>query len=1113
VTKTYVNFHAHSHGSLLDGASRPSEYAQRAIDLQMPAITFTDHGNIHTLLDAYDAAKSLGLNFFPGEEFYQARKTRFDVDPEERAGPATEEWQQRGPYHMGVVAYNNAGYHNLIKLSSRAFLEGYFVKPRIDHELLAEHSDGLVLFSGCLSGEIQQALLRDDFAFALKTAAKMQEIVGKENYFIELQNHGIPEELKNHASLIEIANKIGAPIVPTCDSHYTHEDDHNHHDLMLCINTGSRVNTEGRFKFSGNHFYLKSYDQMASLFPEEYLKNTLLIAEKYDLNLTFNEYHFPNYDVPVGKTVEQYFDEMVFLGAQMRYGPDWKANKEVVDRLEYEMGVIKQMGFPNYFLVVADIVNWCKKNGIMMGAGRGSAAGSLVSFCLKITEVDPLIYDLPFERFLVPGRKTMPDIDIDIDDRFREDAIAYTRERYGYDHTCQIVTFGEMGAKKAVRDIARVLNYPFELGDKISKAMPPAVFGVSKDLDECLSTKEFRDLYETDTDVKTIVDSAKKLEGLWRDVGIHAAGLVIADKPIIEYIPVMQKGEGKPIVSQWDMHRVEQCGLLKIDFLGLRNLSIISMCLDMIKDTKGVEIKEPYRLLEEEDPAVYAALGRGENIGVFQVESEGIRELLIGMKPSSLEDISAILSLYRPGPMGSNVHNEYIERKHGRKPITAVHPVLKELLKDTYGLLLYQEQLLKIATDVAGFSIGEADDLRKAVGKKIKEKMQGLKSDFIDGCEKKQIVTRQQAEKLFAEIEHHASYSFSKNHAVSYGFTTYLTSYLRTHYPTEYMAAALSTVQDKKERLRLYLNECRRLGISVLPPSVNYSEFLFKVKSDTEIVYGFSAIKGVGEVIANQMVATRTSEYVSLFDFLRSVDNSILNKKVLEHFAAAGCFDDLLLLTDIDCDDLTRSQRMEILYGESEELGVFLSDHPFAEVSDLVLDKATHTISQVNENITGQMVKVGGVVVNVDKIITKAGKKMYKVYLEDMEGSITVTIFPTAALKLPDPPFEKGDIAIITGKIERGSEDENSTITLVFFDFEKISTQHLVGGRPIFLKTDKPVSYKRIKQMSDIISNTNGNSPVFLEYAEDGRQITLRFKELTSKSTEESLRFLLEVST
>jgi DNA polymerase-3 subunit alpha len=1111
MTKQYVNWHAHSYGSLLDGASRPEEYFQRAIEIGCPAATFTDHGNVHILLDAYERAKSVGLKFLPGEEFYQARKTRFDRDPEERAGKATSEWDQRGPYHLGVIAYNNAGYHNLIKLSSRAYLEGYFVKPRIDHELLAQHSDGLVLLSGCLSGEVQQALSRGDFDFALNTAAKMQDIVGKGNYFIEMQDHGIEEELKNHEGLKRIAKMINAPIIASCDSHYTHKDSAYYHDAMLCINTGSRIHDENRFKFSGDHFYLKSYDEMLKLFPAEYLDNTLLIYDKYDLNLKFDEYHFPQFKIPSNQSVDEYFNEMVYLGAQMRYGCDWKNNTSIVERLEYEMGVIKQMGFPNYFLVVADIVNWAKKNGILVGPGRGSAAGSLVSFVLKITEVDPLKYGLPFERFLVPGRKSMPDIDLDIDDRFREDVIAYTRQKYGHDHTAQICTFSEMGAKKAVRDVARVLNYPYDLGDRISKAMPPALFGVTKTLDECLETSEFRALYDADKDVQTVVDTAKQIEGLWRDSGIHAAGLIVADRPITDYIPVMQKGVDAPIVSQWDMHKVEKCGLLKIDFLGLRNLSIIGMCMENIKETLDVDIKNPYDLIDDKDQKTFDALSRGENIGVFQLESSGIRELLVGVKPEDMQEISAILALYRPGPMGSNVHNEYVARKYKKKPITYLHPSLKNILNDTYGLLLYQEQLLKIATSVAGFTSAEADDLRKAVGKKNMEQMTKQKVKFISGCISHSNLPKDIATKLFNEIEHHASYSFSLNHAVSYAFTSYVTSYLRTHYPAQYMAAALSTVQDNKQRLQLYLNECKRLGISVLPPSVNYSDYDFKLKSNNEIVYGFSAIKGIGETITNQMISSRSRKYENIFDFMRSVDNSILNKKILEHFTSAGCFDDLLENSVFDFEDINRGKRLQVLYSESEELGVFLSDHPFNEIDDLIQNKVTHVTKDLYEMTSGQMIRIAGVVVDFERKITRSGKKMYKMRLEDLHGSIAVDIMPTQAEKMPDQPFAKGEIIVVYGRLDRFSDDENASVNIIFSEAEKINTDFLTGGRPIILKTNKQLSFDNISKINDIIHSTKGNSPVFLEFDDNGNEVRIKFNDLTSKDIEDKLKFLIGV--
>lgn len=1352
------------------------------------SVTMTDHGNMFGALDFYDAAIAAGVKPFIGQEFYQARKTRFDKDGEERASGSANEWGQRGPYHCGIVAYNNTGYHNLMKLSSRAFTEGYFVKPRVDHELLAEHHEGLVMFSGCLSGEIQQALLRDDFDFALATASKMQDIFGRDNYFIEVQRHGIPEEDQVYPRLLEIAHTIGAPIVATCDSHYTHQHDANSHDVMLCqppgtkvklqngdvkniedievgdtvaswnpdqrrgfiskygstvtkisqrhyddqlvviqtydgkisrytkdhiciarldsaklndkyvvymmrrgtqyrigvtkykrangktqgisfrareqgadamwilsvhttqfdalvhealaafryniptwqffstrqetkvyealwpyiqdntanaaeclaihgrdikyplwtketkeglrrpievracnlidgmtvcvpdampksqrmtnegsgawqyivmareayngvvysidvdethtyiadgivthncVNTGSRLDTPDRFRFSGDEFYLKSYDEMCMLFPKEYVDNTMLIHEKHDIDLKFGEYHFPHFPLPDGYTADSYFEYLVYDGARRRFGDGYRSDKTIMERLEYEISVIIQMGFPNYFLVVADIVNWAKDNGILVGLGRGSAAGSLASFCMRITEVNPLEFSLPFERFLVPGRKSMPDIDLDFDDRFRQDVIEYTRQKYGHDHTAHIATFNKIGAKKAVRDAARVLGYDFEVGDKISKVMPPPVFGVAKSLAECMETEEFAKLYQTDDDVRKVIDTARNMEGLIRETGMHAAGLVVADKPITDYVPVMQKGEGTPVITQYDMTRMEQNGLLKIDFLGLRNLSIVDMCIKNIKETKGDDI-DIYQIPKVFDQKTFDSLSRGENVGVFQVESTGIKELLVGLKPSELEDLVAILALYRPGPMGSNVHNEFVDRKHKRKPVRFLHPSLKDSLSNTFGLLLYQEQLLSIARNVAGFDVGEADDLRKVVGKKQTEKMPKFRAKFIDGCVKTVGMDRSTADQLFKEIEHHASYSFSKNHSVPYGLLSYITAYLRVNYPVEYMAAALSTVQDNEERLRLYLEGSKALGLSVLPPSINYSEYNFAVKSDTEIVYGFSGITGIGGVLANKMVASRDEEnYKSLFDFMRRVDVDILNKKIIEHFTASGCFDELI--HDIDINFLTKVQKIEVLRQESEELGIFLTDHPLTDIYDLVVDKVTHSVNELDDASIGNIVRLAGVVVSFTKKMTKRGKKMYKLKLEDMTDSIYIDIFAAKADQMDDEDIQVGDILIVEGRPARISDDENSTISLRYNNHEKIDIGDSNGTKPIFLHFNTKPYAEQIKKLHDIIEYNEGMSSVFLIFKDKGSIVKLKLSKTTNPGIEEDLKRIVEV--
>lgn len=1098
---------------MLDGMAKFDEYANRAKELGMAGMCFTEHGNLYGLLDGYEAAEKAGLKYHPGIEFYQARKSRFDKDPEEQAGKESAEWAQRGPYHLGVIAYNNEGYHNLIRLSSRAFLEGFYVKPRVDHDLISQHSQGLVALSGCLSGEVQQALLRDDFQFALDAAAKMRDIVGKENYFIEVQNHGIPEEEKNYPHLIEIAKRIDVPIVATCDSHYTHKEHHHHHDIMLCVNTGSRIDTPNRFKFSGPDYYLKSYDEMAKLFPEEYLKNTLLVLEKHDVKLSFEEDHIPNFPVPNNQSVDEYFCGWVYRGAEERFGSNWRAEKQIVDRLEYEMQVIREMQFPNYFLIVADIVEWARRQKIMAGPGRGSAAGSLVSYCMKITEVNPLKYGLPFERFLIPGRKSLPDIDLDFDDRYREDVIQYTRNKYGFDHTAQIGTISEIGAKTAIKDVARVLNHPYSVGETINKAMPPALYGKTKSLNECLQSDTFLKLYEEDPVAKEIIDIAKVFEGQWRQTGMHPAGLVIADKPLIEYIPLSQKGEGAPIITQWDMNKVDKLRLLKIDFLGLRNISMEVIAMENIKKTKGITFKDPYLLIEDEDPVLYEALGNGDNVGVFQLESNGLLNLMVGMKPSNIEDIAALLALYRPGPMGSNFHNEYVERKHGRKPVRYLHPCLKPYLEGTYGLLIYQEQVLSIARFIAGFSVPDSDGLRKAMGKKIPAEMKKWRTQFINGCVETSKIPYIIAEQLFTEIEHHADYSFSKNHAVSYAFTSYLTAYFKSRYPTEFLAAAMSSLGNdttNKPRLRLYLNECRKKGILVTPPSIQKRNAEFDVVKEDEIRYGFQSVKGFGEK-GIELLSKDDKEYINLFQFLRDADNDYLDRGTVSSLIDAGCLDEFLSQLPIKQEQLSRKQKIDMLYREANTLGIFLSDHPFNNVQDLIAGKTTHTLSELNTMSAQEKVRVAGIVVEVEKKITRAGKKMYNLKVEDSDSDIEVVVMPQITAKLEEDPFKISDVLIITGKTKREGDDENATVGLILFEFERIDDTALIGGSPIFIKTDNRLSFSQIERINDIIEKNKGNCPVFLTFFDGDFKVSMRFNSLTSKDIEKTLNFLVEV--
>lgn len=1107
MTKQWVNWHNHTHGSLLDGFSRPKEYAKRAKELGQPAICATEHGNLYSLLDMYDAAQEEGLKFFPGEEFYFARKTRFDQDEEERAGQATSEWDQRGPYHLGVIAYNNVGYHNLIKLSSLAFLEGYYVKPRIDYELMETYSEGLVVLSGCLSGEVQQAILRGDFNYAIEAAARMQDIVGRENYFIELQNHGIDEEAQCWDALIEIAHKINAPILVTQDSHYTHQHDAGPHDISLCINTGSRIDDENRFKFTGDQFYLKTYDEMVSLFDnEEYVKNTMLIYDKFDIKLEFGQSHFPKYSLPPGKTAEEVLDEWLDEGAQMRFGANWRQNSQVSERLEYETKVIKNMEFTDYFLVISDIIRWAKNQGILVGPSRGSVGGSLVAFCLQITEIDPLKYGLIFERFLIDGRRSPPDADLDFDTRFRDQVVQFAKQKYGHDHTCNIGTMGSIKAKKAVRDVARVLNKPYELGSDLSNAMPPAIYGEPVPLEKCLETERFRNLYETNEDAKEVVDTALKIEGLWRDVGMHPAGLVIADAPVIEYVPVSQKGPDAPIISQWPMTRIDQLGLLKGDFLGVRNLDIIKMTLDTLRQTRGIDIQDPYSLVDDPhaQEVVFAALARGDVVGSFQLESSGIRELAMQVKPQTFGEIADILALYRPGPMESNVHNEYVARKWGRREIQYKHPSLEPILKETKGLLIYQEQVLKIATDVAGFSIPDADGLRKAVGKKKPEEMAKWQKAFIQGCVDTVGMNRRLATELWNEIEHHAAYSFNKGHSYGYGFLSFVTTYLHAEYPAEYYAATLTSLSDDPDRLRLYLAECQRIGIDVKLPSIGKSDRYFKVTGENEIYYSLLGIKGLSDNSIDPILDSEV-EFDNFYDFCRNIDISVLNKKIICHLLSGGAFDELLERVEVldSVDELTQDQYLKLLLEEFEELNLFISGHPFAEMAEQAKTPFM-PIRQVFYTESKQTITVAGIITDITRKTTRAGRIMYKLIIQDENDSLLVDVMPRIAEGLgEDKPFQKGDFLVVKGFVDRfGDDAENSVVSLSMIEHEKISISDQFAA--IRLQTSTCTASKLNKLIQFLDECKPGDIPVYLEYYDDLNRsnIEIRFDKHIAKKSE-----------
>jgi len=1104
--KNWTNLHNHTVFSMLDGHGDIEQYLTRAKSLGMKGLATTDHGNIHSWLDFYDAGTSIGVKPILGSEFYQARKTRFDRDPEERSGPSQNEWEQRGPYHITILAKNKVGYNNIIKISSRSFLEGYYVKPRIDHQLIAEHSEGIIVLSGCLNSEVCQALLRDDYQFALASAKKMQDIVGKENYFIEVQDHGLGEQKKVFNQLVQIAEAIGAKVVPSGDCHYVHKHDARSHDIMLCVATNANIHTPNRFSFTGEEFYLQSYDEMSSKFNPDWLNNSMDVCDMIDLNLSFGDIHFPDFPIPTAEAPMDYFDRLAWSGLKERYGDPLPPH--IVDRANHEIRVVKEMGFTEYFLVVSDLVNWAKNNNIRVGWGRGSAAGSILSYAFKITNLDPIKFGLMFERFLVEGRKSMPDIDLDFDDRYRDEVINYARTKYGSDHVAHICTFNKTGARQSIRDAARALGYDFAGGDVVAKLVPPPVLGISKNLSECMEVEEFKQLYDKDTDAKNIVDTAFGLEGLVRQTGIHAAGIVISRDALTEYLPIMRKGVDNPIITQWDMGRVEQCGLLKIDFLGLRNLGVIDSCIKLVHKRKGELIDVDKIPLD--DAKTYDELCRGNCAGVFQLESSGMRQLMMQLQPRNVEDIMALISLYRPGPMGSGMDKEYIDRKHGRSQIKYEHPKLAKVLASSLGIMLYQEDVLAVARELAGFTSAEADDLRKVIGKKLMDKIAKMRSMFVQGCMATSDMSETLANKIFSDIEYFGGYGFNRAHAASYAMISYVTAYLKSNHPTEYMAGLMSSVVGNKEKQAFYLSDCRKLNIEVSPPSINKSGIDFEVVGDSSIVFGLSAVSGIGQSIADAIVNCRNTEepYTSIVDFLRRCDPVILKKSTLEHLAAAGAFDELV---NIDLGEYPRAQEIEMLEKEKEELGIYVTSHPIMGIWDILSKKVDCEIIELSEYQVGSNIKVGGIITAFKKIMTKKGQKMFKISIEDISSDVEVIIFPNNAKNIADDYFNKGDVVIISGTLNKEGEEENSTCKLFFSSCEKVDAHLFATGKAIIFNIKKNISTSTIDKIYDIIESSRGDRPIFLQVVDGKHKFIYKYKMEASPKVEGAIRQLIEL--
>ncbi|HVB05470.1 MAG TPA: DNA polymerase III subunit alpha [Acidimicrobiales bacterium] len=1077
--RSFAHLHQHTEYSMLDGAARVSEVVATAAADGQPAIAITDHGNMYGVLDFYRECREHDITPIIGTEAYMAANSRTDrpvrrgrVD--DTGGDAGERGEKLY-YHLTLLAESGAGYANLMKLSSMAYLEGYFYKPRTDWELLERHHEGLIATTGCLGGVVLQALLNEQFDEAKRLAARLQDIFGRDSLFIELQDHGLDEQRRTNPGLLEIAKAIKAPVVATNDSHYCRRVDAVAHDALLCVQTGAMMDDPKRFKFHGNEHYLKTAAEMRELFGEvpEACDNTLWIAERAKVEIELGNPKLPEFEVPeefraadYETSAANYLRHLVAEGARQRYGDPLPP--QVSERLEYELGVISSMGFPAYFLVVWDLIRHAREHGIRVGPGRGSAAGCCVAYCLRIVDIDPIAYDLLFERFLNPGRKQMPDIDMDFDERYRSEMIRYASERYGWDHVAQIVTFSTIKARAAVRDAARVLGFPYALGDRIAKAMPPLVMGRDTPLWACLDRSEgfedgyvaaqnLREIYEADPDAQKVIDVARGLEGLRRQDGIHAAAVVITNEPLTEYLPIQRKPEpgadpsDAPIVTQYEMHGVEELGLLKMDFLGLRNLSVIETALDLIEGATGERPDIDGVALDDEK--TFELLCKGDSIGVFQLEGGPMRSLMRSLAPTSFHDVAALVALYRPGPMAANMHRDYADRKNGRQPVSYAHEDLEPILRDTYGLMIYQESVMRVAQKFAGYSLEDADSLRRAAGKKSRSIMQAEREKFVAGCVQEGYGERLGTE-LFDVIEPFADYAFNKSHSYGYGLVAYQTAWLKANHPVEYLAALLSSVKDDKDKSAVYLAECRALGIEVHVPDVNASLSNFTPRHAAEdgegaIIFGLSAVRNVGEglVALIEQEREKNGPFADYHDFCCRVDPSVLNKRSVESLIKAGAFDSLdhprkglgLVFEEIidhvlmlrreeelgistlfsllveeaptgssgfgearrEIPDLEFSKSERLAF-EKEMLGLYVSDHPLAgyeaalrRLSDLSIAELVDQASSGGAGpFQSDFLTLGGVVTNLSRRYTKAGELMATFTLEDLESSIEVFCFP-----------------------------------------------------------------------------------------------------------------------
>ncbi len=1111
----FTHLHTHSHYSLLDGLAKIDDLIDRALELKMDSLALTDHGVMYGSIEFYQKAKKKNLKPILGVEAYVAINSRhnknYGVDDKRN--------------HLILLAKNETGYKNLIKLTTSAHLEGFYYKPRVDKELLKKHSEGIIATSACIAGEIPRKIISNGINEAEKTIREFQEIFGKENFYLELQNRPtIKEQEIINNGLIELSNKTGALLIAANDIHYLKKNDDKAQDILMCIQMNRTVEEKNRLTMIGENYSMISPEEMIKNFKHvpQAIDNTQKIVSECNVDIELGKILLPHFKVPDNLTSNQYLEQLCKEGIKKRYA---KSNDEIEKRLRFELDTINNMDFASYFLIVQDFVNWSKIQEIVVGPGRGSAAGSIVSYLIGITDIDPLKYDLLFERFLNPDRISMPDIDLDFADNRRDEVLKYVSDKYGRDHVAQIITFGTMAARAAIRDTGRALGLPYAFCDKVAKTIPM----FTKLPDALLNVKELKDLYHSDLSAKNLVDNALKLEGVARHSSTHACGVVISKNALNHYTPCQfppQNNSG--IVTQYEMHNIEDLGLLKMDFLGLKNLTIIENALKIISKTKNDKIDLANLPLDDEK--TLKLFQQGQTTGVFQFESSGMKRYLKKLKPTDFEDVVAMVAMYRPGPLNSGMVDEFINRKYGRKKVVYKHPLMENALKNTYGVIIYQEQVMQLSKDMANFTGGQADTLRKAMGKKIADLMAKMEKEFIQGCIKNNL-DKKLAENTFSDMEKFAEYGFNRSHAVCYALIGYQTAYLKANYPAEFMASLLTSDRENIDRIAIEVDECRQMGIEVLPPDVNKSFVNFGVINENnkeEIRFGLSAIKNVGQNIVEIIVEERkeNKKYEGIEDFVLRVESKDLNKKSMESLIKTGAFDSMedrnKLLSNMErilnfakehqraknngqvslfgnlessendinklqLNDIQPIEKTERMAWEKELLGLYVSDHPLKECS-LYLRNNFKSVNSLSKKEVNQIVKVGGIITKIQKIVTKRGQTMVFAILEDLTGKIEALVFP----KLLDENQEiwsEGNIVWVKGKLS----DRDGVFKLLTEEIRKIdmneakkyseNNKNENKGHKNFINIKVPQENSKeiMRKLSEILKFVqNGNCQVFI---------------------------------